>query len=384
MSAFTGALVTALVAVAVYLYLDFQAKNTLTPFANTNCTRITGEKTAPLWGPEDIIVHDDIILTGTDDRAWMIRGRHMQTMLTDKDQGAIFAMDLRAKEPKFVKVPMKGFPGPDFHPHGIGLLREGRRTYLFVVNHRRNEDAIEVFEWLLTNKDASTAQSRVGTLRYLYSSVDPAGHRELNDVVPVSTRSYYTTNWLSHEPNSPMMLYEVFTFQPWNFVLFCEIDVNNATKCVKAAENIVMPNGINVSPDKNTLYVNAGLARQLLVYDRHQNNSLSLRTPVDISFAADNVDVTENGDVYLAGQLNIFACYRHLQDISRSGNPVPGKVVRIRADRKDPTKFTQEVVFADDGHVVRMLTGAAFHRGKLYLGTVLEEGLVVCDAPHIV
>lgn len=98
-----------------------------------------------------------------------------EAIALQKEQGGIVAVDAGATEAR--DVPLNDFPHTDFHPHGL-YLHKGR-DQLFVVNHRREGDAIEVFDAPVGA--TKPGGSGLGFVRSITASVRRAG--------PLNTRA---------------------------------------------------------------------------------------------------------------------------------------------------------------------------------------------------
>jgi hypothetical protein len=133
-----------------------------------------------------------------------------------------------AASPKAIKLVK--YPYRDFHPHGIDLLQPGNRTLLYVINHRREGEVIELFELAL--------QAEPATATFVESIEDPL-FRNLNDVVVLSPNEFYTTNWLRYEPGTLNNLYETVLQKPLSYVVHCRrATAKDAFHCHVAAENL--------------------------------------------------------------------------------------------------------------------------------------------------
>eukprot|EP00042_Codosiga_hollandica_P041024 m.362142 g.362142 ORF g.362142 m.362142 type:complete len:184 (+) comp56013_c1_seq12:323-874(+) len=121
-----------------------------TPRPLNNCERM------PLEGPEDSVVIKttssglpvDMAFVSSDDRSWLglshARSESLAARISSQQkQGSIQAVF--GTEPKLTAREFKlvDFPFPDFHPHGIGYFEDETHRLLFVVNHRRDGDAVE-------------------------------------------------------------------------------------------------------------------------------------------------------------------------------------------------------------------------------------------------
>jgi len=66
----------------------------------------------------------------------------------------------------------------------------------------------------------------------------------------------------------------------------------------KVAEAPSYANGINISPDRQTVYVAATVGKKIYVYDRDRNaGDLTLRRTIDTGTGVDNIEIDQNGNL---------------------------------------------------------------------------------------
>jgi len=147
------------------LYIDTNEYMTLTYHSQLkDCKRLfaTGR------GNEDIAVHHK---SGTAFVSWVFLREVFSDRTKQADNAGIYLVDLNAKDLVLLKAELVNFNAV-LHPHGIAVLEENEKVYLFVVNHREAE-YVEIFEF----KDKKL---------YHVSSVTSPDFVSLNDVYPVS------------------------------------------------------------------------------------------------------------------------------------------------------------------------------------------------------
>ncbi len=198
-------------------------------------------------GPEDITIHPRTgiaYVSATDRRA--ILAKHAVP-------GAIWAYDLNTPD----AVPVNLTPRADtrFQPHGISLWTgtDGRDA-LFVVNHPIDGDTpapntVEIFD--VTENG----------LLHRATLTDPSLVMP-NDIVAVGLDRFYVTNTHRHPPGTMQ------TIETYLQLAGAQVIFYGPGGFRPALEDLVFPNGINVSPDGKSLYVASTTGREVRVYDR--------------------------------------------------------------------------------------------------------------------
>ena len=196
-------------------------------------------------GPEDLTIHPKtgVAYISACDRHAVFSGKPVP--------GAIFSYDLNATDAR----PINRTPNADisFQPHGLSLwVGADGREVLYVINHPPAGSGtpmhtVEVFDL----KD--------GSLVHRASLTDPSLIMP-NDLVAVGYDRFYLTNTHHHRPGR-MQTVETYLQIPWATVLLYADGTFRP-----AIENLVFPNGINVSADGRTIYVATTTPRRILVY----------------------------------------------------------------------------------------------------------------------
>ena len=168
------------------------------------------------------------------------------------------------------------FPHKDFHPHGIALLQLAGRTLLYVVNHRRDGDAVEVFQL--------DADSRV--LTYISSLTHPL-FRNINDVAAASEGVLYVTNWIYYAPGTKLNMLETYLQQAWGYTVAC-----TGQDCRVVVEHQKMPNGVVLNADKKTVIIVESTSKTVNVFDRDtETSALALKLTLPTETLCDNIEL---------------------------------------------------------------------------------------------
>lgn len=151
-----------------------------------------------------------------------------------KRLGGVYLMDLNSESPQPLNLTMEGRGVPsELSPHGMGRwVGEDGSYYLYVINHLRNSDAVESFEY----KPSEKKLIHRNTFRSpLFSN--------LNDLVVVGMDKFYTT-MDRYFSNSILQQVETYSRVALGCVVYFD-----GEKAMVASENIKYPNGITKSND---------------------------------------------------------------------------------------------------------------------------------------
>ena len=302
-------------------------------------------------GPEDITIHPRTgvaYISSTDRRAW--GSPHTVP-------GAIYAYDLNAEHPAVVNLT----PHADsrFEPHGISLWAgaDGRDA-LFVVNHpvidgQPAPNNVEIFD---VTPDA---------LIHRATLTDPALVMP-NDIVAVGLDRFYVTN-THHYPPGRMQTIETYLQLSGAQVLFY-----GPGGFRPAITGLVLPNGINVSPDGKTLYVASTTGLEVRFYDRDpETETVRFRQAVPLHSGADNIELDERGNLWIGAHPKLLKIEAHGKDPSE---PSPSQVLRVSPDG---TKVDE--IFLDDGTLISTSTVGAVRGRRLLIGNVFDDGFLDCE-----
>jgi arylesterase/paraoxonase len=300
-------------------------------------------------GPEDITIHPrtGIAYVSASDRRAIQAG--------NAAPGAIWAYDLNAAQP----VPVNLTPNADarFQPHGISIWAGGDgRDALFVVNHPVNGDteaahSIEIFD--LTD----------GGILHRATLTDPLLVMP-NDLVAVGLDRFYVTNTHANPPGR-MQTMETYLQMKGAQVLFY-----GPGGFRPAIQELVLPNGINVSPDGRTLYVASTTGRALRVYDRDPGSeALVFRREVPLGSGPDNIEIDENGNLWIGAHPKLLRIEAHRDDARTLS---PSQVLRVTPDG------AVDEIFLDDGNQLSGSSVAAVRGRRLLIGEIFDDGFLDC------
>ncbi len=304
-------------------------------------------KVENLPGTEDIVIDRDsgiAFLSSHDRRAYVERSSKNGTIF-------IYPLDTYPGNP----VPATRHIDFPFHPHGISLYKtDNGKLLLFVINHRDLElTTVEIFEYA------------GGTLTHV-RSVESELMISPNDLLAVGDEQFYFTNDHGTRSEFTRALEDYFQL-PLGSVVFC-----SGSDCRTAARGFTYTNGIALSRDGMTLYVSSTTGRFLRVLDRNpSDHTLKKRKDLKLNTGLDNIDVDEEGNLWVTGHPKLLTFVKHASD---PGVNSPSQILRI-----DPENdFAHETVYVDSGEKVSGASVAARFRNRLLVGTVFEPFILDC------
>ncbi len=321
------------------------------------CEELNGIRTVcGFSNPEDLVVvpGGDFLLVS-----------EMGTFLSDAP-GTLSLLDVRQEERR--DLPIIWQPGPmderwgdancqapapaRLSPHGIDLLtRDDGRHQLLVVNH--GDEQVEFFELVL--RDADWQLQWMGCAK-------PPGDPFINDVAGLPDGGFVATHmWDKGIPFDDVVARLTAgeaTGWVWQW-----LPADGFTKLRESDD--LMPNGITVSPDGNTVFVNVYMGNKTVRFNRStavREGEFKVKNP-------DNIVLGADGHLWVASHLN---------------DPVEGRcpdghagpcLLPFQIFKADPATMTAEVVFKHDGAPMGYVTVALPHAGRVYLGTASGDRL---------
>ncbi len=243
----------------------------------------------------------------------------------------------------------------DFHPHGISVVNLTSLVRIFVVNHRRSEGSIEVFDWSLDSQ----------TLTHHKTIRDPNLLNNHNDVAAVDGIRFYVSLEQGSESRFWRKL-EAYTRWGLGKVLFYD-----GSSFTPAATGLSYANGLALSLDRKHIYVAEMLAMRISKFEVGSPLRLVSRLPVEMG--PDNIAVAPNGELWVAGHPKMFAIQRHQHDHQA---PSPSRVIVMKADEKSGI---YSEVYTDDGNFHPATSIALpLSEQRFLLGTIYAEQILDC------
>mmetsp|Transcript_13355 Transcript_13355/g.26309 ORF Transcript_13355/g.26309 Transcript_13355/m.26309 type:complete len:387 (+) Transcript_13355:49-1209(+) len=351
---------------------------TLRTHGMEGCRRLGVEE--GVIGAEDIHFRGDgVAFMSSDDRHYWetnMFGNFSTRVPNAKSNGGIFSYDPSTNKLQKLHHTGASFPR-DFHPHGISIIprvgfqpgSDSASTTLYAVNHRRDGDAVEVFE-----VDGSE-------LRHV-KSVRSSLWKNINDVA-ATEGGFYVTNYMERVPfTHPLAVPELINFGveigAGGYVLFCRTDAAEGQEaCVRVLEQLRMPNGVELSSDGKRAFVIESLGQRVGLYDvppeGHGGRLLPVKT-LYVGTLCDNIAISPTGRMY-SGCHPKAMTFKFLHAKAPQRYRSPSSILSF-----DPSldSFRTELMSAD-GTPLSGSSSAAFHGSTLLMGGVNDLGFVACS-----
>jgi arylesterase/paraoxonase len=312
------------------------------------CTRVD---VAP--GTEDVTIDPDLqlaFISTADRRQWYNEGSGEVN-----PQNGIYAMALDGSGVRKVSPPME-----NFLPHGISLWRGAdSERRLFVISHPPSgEEVVELFD-----------VGPNGDLTHRESISFPAMFSP-NDLVAVGPRQFYVTNDRKYE-SGPLAMAEAYLALPLSSIAYYD---GSEGRIIKGG--IAYANGINQSADGKTIYVAELLKRRIAVFDRDMATGALKRVKnLKVNTAPDNIEVSRDGALWVAGHSKIFDFIKHAEDENAIA---PSHVIRLNPRNG----LASDVLISVNGEINGSSVGAVW-ANTLIVGAVFDGHVMVCPMLEI-
>ncbi|KAF8632184.1 hypothetical protein AX15_001952 [Amanita polypyramis BW_CC] len=191
----------------------------------------------------------------------------------------------------------------DFHPLGLDIWpsRQRNESNLYVTNHARQRTMIEHF---VLSPEEPTVARHIRTISSPYF-LSP------NAIALTSPNSFYVSNDHLITRRLPIVghvlpVIESILGLPLGFVLHVTLSADTQPTIENlslSAPFFPFANGVAVSPDGSSLAVASSSLAQIQIFDRDPvTNTLTRRShTIDLPFAVDNLDFSDDGTLYAAG-----------------------------------------------------------------------------------
>ncbi len=340
-----------LIAAGVWVYFFLQAAGyfrTLEAKFDGTCKPVMA---AGFAGPEDITIDAETntaYLSAADRRAFFA-GHPVP--------GGVWSYDLANPNAQLVNLTPQA--DANFQPHGLSLYRapDGKKT-LFVINHGNNTQAVEIYD--LTPGSLSHRRTVTGA-----ELISP------NDLVGVGSDQFFVTNDHANREGLQRNLEDYLRLKLTTVAYF------DGSKFYPALTNIGGSNGINATPNGNTLYLSAGSEQKVYVYDRNlATGQISQRAAVDVPGYADNIELLPDGSLLVGVHSKILDL---LQNMSDPTHPSPSHIVRLTPDGHG--SYTVTSVYVNLGQEISGASVGAALNKRLLIGDIFEPKFLDCTWP---
>lgn len=241
----------------------------------------------------------------------------------------------------------------DFRPHGISLYRDEDHARLFVISHPGDDHHVLIFDI-----------AEDGALTHVRTISDPAIYWP-NDLAAVGPEQFYVSN-SSYFGDNPLGVLEALLGLPITNLVFFDGEAAS-----EAAGGLVYGNGVQVSADGGRIYAANFIGQKLYVFDRDAGtNALTQIATWRAPFGLDNIELDENGDVWVAGNTETFSFLAHQEDPNERA---PSKAVRFDAETGAWTNVFYSA--GDDIDSASVITPVG---DQMILGAVFDSHLLIC------
>ena len=284
------------------------------------------------------------------DRKGLVEGR------TDL-QGTVAVVDLNAS-PLVAETALLTQP-KHFRPHGLSLfIDDSGQRFLFSLNHPVNRgSAPEMVELFL--------ETTPGRFKHQRTWSDPAFNSP-NDLVAVGTAQFYVANDKATNGIGSVLQQLGIGASPLTYV-----DDNSVNVVL---DNIASGGGINVSADGKYLYVAETSAQRLRVLERDSaTGSVREVTKIPVGSSPDNVDVDDQGDLWVGAHANTLKLIQHFA----AGKPAPSQVMKISLNSAGGANGREDI-YLDNGEQFSASSVGVNYKDLLLVGSITERRMLVC------
>ncbi|MCP4715754.1 MAG: hypothetical protein GY868_11610 [Deltaproteobacteria bacterium] len=261
--------------------------------------------------------------------------------------GDILRIDLTRTPPEATSALADG---PQLHPHGISLFidQTGQR-HLYVINHpedrKTGKEKIERYR-----------EEQPGIFRHEETFTSPLITRA-NDLVAVGRRQFYVAQDVDRKSSEKLTKLVYF----------------NGSVYAVVADDIESGGGINTSADCKTLYIAETGGKRIRVVKRNPSDgSVSFLQNIDLGTSPDNIDVAEDGSLWVGAHSNVLALVMHFI----MGRKAPSQVLRIDLSGAEP--HVREI-YLNAGQQISAGSGGTTYGSKLLIGSITDRKLLMCE-----
>ena len=256
------------------------------------------------------------------------------------------------------------FDKSTFHPHGIYVWKTNTGEYhVYVVNHHDDFECVDVFNIDFENKKAG----------HIKRITDPL-FKNMNDLVVIDDFSFYVTNWLPGR-NKLENLLKGLLMLPVGDVVFFDGKVGDI-----AVKSLFIPNGIDIAPDKETVFVGLSGSKAIATYSRGSDNTLHFIQQYPAGGVVDNlIYVPAEGDksaeLWFAGPFRMLESTLRVFNIDKHSK-VSSFVSKFNVDADGVLSDLSEI-YINDGTFISGSSCATPFKDFLMIGSV-DDRMIIC------
>jgi len=266
--------------------------------------------------------------------------------------GSVNLIDLNRVEP----LPRAAFGyDPDgFRPHGLSLFAPASQpARMFVISHRANGiQTIEIAE-----------EGAFGGF-FPKETIADGAFDDANAIVATGARQFYLGSNPPGQDRWTLAKQAILGGGHSTLVHF----TGKTARIEDSGLNYV--GGLALSLDGSRLYVAETLARKLRVYRRDDVDRLTLDSTIELGSAPGNLNVGDDGAVWIAAYPKLLSLAAHLRD--------PAKRAPTQVLRFDPKDQRVTEIYTDDGAAISAGSSAAPWRDEFLIGAPLDKKVLLC------
>ena len=139
--------------------------------------------------------------------------------------------------------------------------------------------------------------------------------------------------------------------------------MNLSPQCkVASVERFSMANGVTISPDKKTVFVNDPLEMKITALSRNmENGELSKLYDINLPTLVDNIEYDDEADEIILGTI------------------IPGGIAVSSQTGSNNQWITKGVLSHDEKKLKQISAAARIGNSKIVLGSPFSEGILVCS-----
>lgn len=353
-----------LVAVASFTWFRTASRagefTTLAPVFDGTCTDIGG-----LPGAEDIVLDraGGRMFIASDDRRGFGAGKAAR--------GGVYILPIRGAEAISARSDATGGKPAALHPHGLTRYVDGSgKTTIMVVNHPKgfnNYDGttVEIYD---LQPDTTLAHRR---------TVLVPGLIRINDIAATGPDSFYATSESDLASGSLRELMSIVTDNDrtgavWYF---------DGTTGKKLDTGLGFANSLAITADGKTLYASGTISRDIFIYDRDPStNAIKRRDRAFVGTGPDNLDVEDDGRVWIASQPKLLSFVQHASNPAKGA---PSQVIVLEPATAGGGGKVDQIYLKGPENKFSGVSVAVRDGDTMVLGSVFEPGIRVCKLPAV-
>ncbi|MGI9289846.1 MAG: SMP-30/gluconolactonase/LRE family protein [Gammaproteobacteria bacterium] len=265
----------------------------------------------------------------------------------DPGPGDIGRLDLNMNPPN---VGSALTDGPDLKPHGLSLfIDEKGQRHLYVINHwfraDTGEERIEYFR-----------ETTPGLFSHVQTLESPLITRA-NDMVAVGPDSFYVAQDVDRRGGQTLT----------------DLVYYNGSEYLVVADDIKSGGGINVSADGQTLFIAETGGKRIRVANLNPDDGTIMSDDyIDLGTAPDNIDIAEDGFLWVGAHSNVVALAMHFI----AGSNSPTQILKVGYQGGNSSI---EEVYLNSGTQISSGSGGATLGDTLLIGSITAKKILVCD-----